>query len=103
MYGNPDVPAEVANIPETRYSPPTCVGIRKNVIEGNPDPQYISTSFVERSNLTTRMGIRRFTRVTNAHSKKLVHHLRMLDLFFLFYNFCRWHHSIRVSPAMEAG
>ena len=103
MYGNPDLPAESANATETHYSPPACVGVRKKVIEGNPDPQYICTSFIERGNLTLRMGMRRFTRLTNGHSKKLVNHLRMLDLFFLHYNFCRRHSTIRVSPAMEAG
>ena len=103
LYGNPDIPAEPANTTEVRYSPPACVGIRKTVIEGNPDPAYICTSFVERSNLTMRMAMRHFTRLTNAHSKKLENHLCMLNLFFLYYNFCRRHSTIRVSPAMEAG
>jgi len=88
---------------QKRYSPAECVGAKKNKVTGNPDPDYISTSFVERSNLSIRMGIRRFTRLTNAFSKKLENHCYMLALYFMFYNFVRIHTSLRVTPAMAAG
>ena len=88
---------------EKRYSPATCIGTRKRRVEGSPDPAAVSTSYVERSNLTMRMGMRRFTRLTNAFSKKIENHLHMLSLYFVHYNFCRMHKSLRVSPAMAAG
>ena len=88
---------------EKRYSPAKCTGIRKWKIEGSPDPANVSTSCVERHNLTMRMGMRRFTRLTNAFSKKLENHLHMLSLYFMHYNFCRVHKSLRMSPAMAAG
>ena len=88
---------------ERRYSPPECIGIRIERVEGYPDPAHISTSYVERQNLTMRMGMRRFTRLTNAFSKKLENHLHMLSLYFVHYNFCRRHMTLRVSPAMAAG
>ena len=88
---------------EKRYSPATCIGTRKRRVEGSPDPNAVSTSYVERNNLTMRMGMRRFTRLTNAFSKKLANHLLMLSLYFVHYNFCRVHGSLRVSPAMAAG
>ena len=88
---------------EKRYSPATCIGTRKRRVEGSPDPAAVSTSYVERSNLTMRMGMRRFTRLTNAFSKKIENHLHMLSLYFVHYNFCRVHKSLRVSPAMAAG
>jgi hypothetical protein len=72
-------------------------------VSGNPDPKHVSTSFVERQNLTMRMGIRRFTRLTNAFSKKLENHAHMVALHFLYYNFARVHKTLRVTPAMEAG
>ena len=72
-------------------------------IEGSPDPKHISTSFVERQNLTMRMSIRRFTRLTNAFSKKVDNHMHAVALHFMFYNFGRIHKSLRVTPAMEAG
>ena len=74
-----------------------------SVLAGNPDPKYISTSYVERQNLSIRMAIRRFTRLTNAFSKKLDNHKAACALHFAYYNFCRIHKSLRVTPAMEAG
>ena len=88
---------------DRRYSPAECIGTRRRVRMGNPDPAKISTSYVERSNLSMRMGNRRLTRLTNAFSKRLLHHAAMLSLYFLHYNFCRVHKSLRVTPAMEAG
>jgi IS1 family transposase len=89
--------------PESRYSPATCIGCRTGVLAGSPDPDHISTSFVERSNLSMRMGMRRFTRLTNAFSKKLENHGHTVALYFMHYNFCRVHKTLRVTPAMEAG
>ncbi len=91
------------NGPQTRYSPPECIGAKKEPIMGSPDPAEISTSYVERSNLSIRMGNRRFTRLTNAFSKKIDNHVYMLALYFLHYNFCRIHKTLRVTPAMAAG
>lgn len=89
--------------PETRYSPAECIGARKERIEGNPDIAHVSTSHVERSNLSMRMHMRRFTRLTNAHSKKLANHVHMIALYTVFYNFIRSHKSLKMSPAMAAG
>ena len=89
--------------PDTRYSPSECIGARKEVVSGNPDWNRIGTSYVERQNLTMRMSMRRFTRLTNAFSKKLENHAAAIALHFMHYNFCRIHQSLRVTPAMEAG
>ena len=86
-----------------RYSPAECTGTIKRRVEGNPDPKHISTSYVERQNLSMRMGMRRFTRLTNAFSKKIENHLHMLALYFTHYNFVRVHKTLRVTPAMAAG
>lgn len=89
--------------PERKYSPPECIGARKRVIQGDPDMKHVSTSYVERSNLSIRMQNRRFTRLTNAFSKKFQSHVHALGLYFAFYNFCRIHKTLRVTPAMAAG
>ena len=88
---------------EKRYSPAQCTGCKRKKMIGNPDRERISTSHVERQNLTMRMQIRRLTRLTNAFSKKWENHWAALALHFGYYNFCRIHSSIRVTPAMEAG
>jgi len=93
-------------VPETakgRYSPADCIGTRKEAIEGDPDMKHVSTSYVERQNLNMRMGMRRFTRLTNAFSKKFENHFHMIALYTLFYNFCRIHKTLKMSPAMAAG
>jgi IS1 family transposase len=89
--------------PEHRYSPATCIGCDMKVVSGDPDPAHVSTSYLERQNLTMRMSMRRFTRLTNAHSKNVENHGHAVALYFMFYNFCRVHQSIRVTPAMESG
>ncbi len=87
-----------------RYSPAECTGIRKERIEGNPDPKYVSTSFAERQNLTMRMQMRRFTRLTNAFSKKFENHMHMVALYTVWYNFVKQHKTLKgLSPAMSAG
>jgi IS1 family transposase len=86
-----------------KYSPPKCIGIEINPKMGNPDPAYISTSHVERHNLTVRMSMRRYTRLTNGHSKKLDNHIAMTAIFMTCYNWCRIHQTLKVTPAMEAG
>ena len=88
--------------PYARYSPPMITGIKKKIRAGNPDPAHISTSFAERQNLTMRMSMRRFTRLTNAFSKKVENHAHAISLHFMYYNFCRIHQTLRVTPAMAA-
>lgn len=88
---------------DTRYSPATCIGCDMKVVSGNPDPAHVSTSYVERQNLTLRMQSRRFTRLTNAFSKKIDNHRHSVALHYMHYNFCRVHQTLRCTPAMEAG
>lgn len=86
-----------------RFSPPECIGIKTKAISGNPDPAHISTSYVERANLTMRMHMRRFTRLTNAFSRKFANHAHMVSLYTVWYNWTRIHKTLRVTPAMAAG
>jgi IS1 family transposase len=95
LYGN-DPEAE------KRYSPAVCTGCKKQPRIGEPDEKHISTSYVERQNLTMRMGMRRFTRLTNAFSKKIENHVAAIALHYMHYNFCRIHQTLRVTPAMQA-
>jgi IS1 family transposase len=88
---------------EHRYSPAECTGAQKEKVTGNPKRKYISTSFVERQNLTMRMNMRRFTRLTNGFSKKVQNHALAVALHFMYYNFVRIHKTLRVTPAMQAG
>ena len=89
--------------PDHRYSPPVCTGAKKTPVIGKPDRKHISTSFVERQNLTMRMNIRRFTRLTNAFSKKAENHCHAIALHFMYYNFVRIHKTLKATPAMAAG
>lgn len=95
LYGNPP--------DDRRYSPGECIGCTPHAITGNPDPEHISTSFIERQNLTMRMSRRRFTRLTNGFSKKLENLRHSVSLHYMFYNFARVHKTLRVSPAQAAG
>jgi len=99
VYGTPQDSTQ----PETRYSPAVCLGATATTITGNPDRRHISTSYVERSNLTMRMRMRRFTRLTNGFSKKVDNLRHAVALYAVHYNFCRVHQTLRVTPAMEAG
>ena len=87
----------------TRYSPAQCCGTRTQKVMGNPDDAHISTSYAERMISQIRMDMRRFTRLTNAHSKKVANHCHALSLYFMYYNFARIHSTLRVTPAMQAG
>ena len=95
IYGKPEED-------EKRYSPAQCIGIKIDMVQGDPDPGHISTSSVERQNLSMRMMMRRFTRLTNGFSKKITNHAAAVALYFMHYNFCRVHQTLRVTPAMEA-
>ena len=96
IYGNPTEG-------QKRYSPAECIGCEAKRIKGDPDPKHISTSYIERQNLTVRMHNRRFTRLTNAFSKKIDNHAASMAIHYMHYNFVRIHQSLRVTPAMAAG
>jgi hypothetical protein len=98
-YANEGNPKEA----KRRYSPSHMTGAEKLVVRGNPDMDHLSTSHVERANLSMRMGMRRFTRLTNAFSKKLENHMHAVSFYFMVYNFVKIHSSIKTTPAMEAG
>ncbi len=100
IYG---IPWRGLSAAERRFAPSECIGIERQTIQGAPDPRHISTSYVERQNLTMRMGMRRFTRLTNGFSKKVQNLEHAVALHFMHYNFCRVHQTLRVTPAMEAG
>jgi hypothetical protein len=88
---------------EAKYSPSQCIGTEKKVIQGNPDLKKVSTSYIERQNLTMRMSMRRFTRLTNGFSKKEENLAHAAALHFMYYNFCRIHQTLRITPAIAAG
>lgn len=92
-----------AENPETRYSPGECCGTKVNAVTGLPDKKHVSTSYVERQNLTMRMSMRRFTGLTNVFSKKVENLMRAVSLHFMHYNFCRKHQSLKTTPAVAAG
>ncbi|MEX1146846.1 MAG: IS1 family transposase [Sphingomonadales bacterium] len=99
LYGEPTGQKEH----ERKYSPSECIGTKRRIIEGNPDKRLVSTSHVERQDLTMRMHMRRFTRLTNAFSKKIENHAYAVALHFMYYNFVKRHQTLRVTPAMAAG
>lgn len=99
LYGGPPSGGHTAQ----RYSPARLLAAKRSIVSGDPDPRHISTSYVERQNLTMRMHMRRFTRLTNGFSKKIEMHAHSVALHFAYYNFCKIHQSLRITPAMEAG
>ncbi len=99
LYGKQGDPEN----PETRYSPGVCTGVKTEIVSGLPDPLHISTSYVERQNLTMRMSMRRFTRLTNAFSKKVLNLSAAIALHFVYYNFCRVHQTLKTTPAVASG
>ena len=99
LYGKPDGNDRSS---EVRYSPSECVGTRTEIVTGKPDTAHVSTSYVERQNLTMRMSMRRFTRLTNAFSRRLEFLGHSVALHFMYYNFCRIHQTLRIAPAMAA-
>src|ERR1051325_6189822 len=99
MYGK----NEGINDQEKKYSPAECTGTKKTRMTGEPNPKFVSTSYVERQNLSMRMHMRRFTRLTDAFSKKIENHGHAISLYFVYYNFCKIHNSLSVTPAMQAG
>lgn len=98
IYGH-----EISDDPDRRYSPPVVIDVKRIQVWGAPDPQMISTAYVERQNLTMRMSMRRFTRLTNGFSKKAENLQRALALHFMYYNFCRKHQTLKTTPAIKAG
>jgi hypothetical protein len=98
-------PKEARHIPTVlaEYGVRFLIGCDLKVVSGDPDPKHVSTSYVERQNLTMRMHMRRFTRLTNGHSKKIDNHRHAVALHYMYYNFCKVHQTLRVTPAMEAG
>ena len=100
IYGNS---SDYSSKTEKKYSPAECTGCEKHIVAGEPNKKFISTSYVERQNLTMRMAMRRFTRLTNAFSKKIENHCCAIALHFVYYNFAKVHKSLSVTPAMQAG